>query len=453
MKPNYKLLTGLSLTTLFLSLFFGVFAALSFFAPNFFSGLLPFQQVRPFHVSAALFWIITAAATGIVIYKSELFDDVKSNSFFMNSFAAIWITAVILALFSYANNEFGGREYWEFPPFINIFILTAWIFLMIEFFNQVFRSKKEKPVYVWMWGTGIVFFLFTFIEQNLWHIQWFRDSFLREMTVQWKSNGSMVGAWNQMIYGTALFLMVRISGDESIAKSWKAYFSYFLGLTNLIFNWGHHIYNVPTIWWVRDVSYLISMSEWILVISIIQGFKKKLEERRKFRHLVPYRFLIASEFWVFLNLLLALLMSIPGINRYTHGTHVTVAHAMGTTIGINSMILLASISYFLNFTITGKKKMPSLFGFSYWSCQFALFIFWIALITAGITKGIQITANPDALFAEVMLKVYPWLKLFMYAGIVVAITLCIIAVILFRRLFNTETIIEKEEQVITPEAG
>src|SRR5690606_10544177 len=100
---------------------------------------------------------------------------------------------------------------------------------------------------------GILFFLITFLEQNLWHIPWFRQSFLREITVQWKSNGSMVGAWNQMIYGTALLLMVKMSNEPAIARSKKAFAFYFLGLTNLMFNWGHHIYNVPSAGWIRHV--------------------------------------------------------------------------------------------------------------------------------------------------------------------------------------------------------
>ncbi len=436
MNNQFRILTGTALVMLLLSLFFGVFAALSFFAPNFFSGLMPFQQVRPFHVSAALFWIITGAAAGISYYKADVFADVKPQYFLTRTFTALWITAIILIFFSYATGEFGGREYWEFPPFINWILLTAWLFFLAAFFKTVFQSKKEKPVYVWMWSTGVLFFLFTFIEQNLWQFAWFRESFIREMTVQWKSNGSMVGAWNQMIYGTALYLMVKISGDAGIARSKKAWFSYFLGLTNLIFNWGHHIYNVPSAWWIRDVAYGISMTEWILVISIIQGFKHKLAERDRYRHLTPYRFLIASEVWIFLNLLLALLMSIPAVNRYTHGTHITVAHAMGTTIGINTMILLASISYMLKTDDSKYKKLGTLFGVSYWISQFSLFIFWLALIVAGLVKGMKMAAEPAALFSVVMESVYPVLKIFLYAGIPLAAGLIVILVLLFKRLFE-----------------
>jgi len=55
----------------------------------------------------------------------------------------------------------------------------------------------------------------------------------------------------------------------------------------------------------------------------------------------------------FLSLSLAIAMSVPAINVYTHGTHFTVAHTMGTTIGINSFLLLAFV-----FDILENKVRP-----------------------------------------------------------------------------------------------
>jgi nitric oxide reductase subunit B len=251
----------------------------------------------------------------------------------------------------------------------------------------------------------------------------------------------MVGAWNQMIYGTSIYLMVQISGDEGMAKTKKAYFFYFLGLTNLIFNWGHHIYNIPAAAWIRDVSYLISMTEWLIVISIIQGFKSKLEETRKFNNLITYQFLLASEFWVFMNLVLALFMSIPAINRYTHGTHITVAHAMGTTIGINSMILLGSISYLLKMDKSVNRKMHMNLKFGYWVTQISLIIFWLALIIAGIIKGYQMQVLHVTIFSQVMAPVLEVLKIFVYSGItlVLGITIIVLSMLRFvsNAVFNT----------------
>jgi nitric oxide reductase subunit B len=326
----------------------------------------------------------------------------------------------------YSFRKFGGREYWEFPPFLCIPILAAWLLLMRSYFKEWQKRERKTPLYVWMWTTGIVFFLFTFLEQNLYQIPWFREGFLRELTVQWKSNGAMVGAWNQMIYGSSLLLMVKISGDQQIARSKKAFFFYFLGLTNLMFNWGHHIYNLPTASWIRHVSYGISMTEWLFFINIIHGFRTKLSEQRKFRHLLTYRFLTASEYWVFANLCLALMMSIPAINRYTHGTHITVAHAMGTTIGINTMILLATIGYILKIDkATSKQKEYIRKGTSI--ANLSLILFWLSLIVAGVLKGYRTVALQMTNFQEMMVPVMKVLHVFSFAGVFLLIGLGMVA--------------------------
>lgn len=83
------------------------------------------------------------------------------------------------------------------------------------------------------------------------------------------------------------------------------------------------------------------MTELFILGRIIWQWKSSVSEARKLYHHTAYRFLMAADIWIFLTLILAIAMSIPAINVYTHGTHITVAHTMGATIGINSFLLLA----------------------------------------------------------------------------------------------------------------
>ena len=405
---------GFALSMLISALVFGTLAAFAFVYPGI-GKWIDFRQLRPMHVSAALFWIITSATAGVLHFKREVFAGQRS-SWMRGAFLEVWIATIISIVVAYAIQPYGGREYWEFPPVLCAPLLLAWLLLMAHYFRAWSRAPRDMPLYVWMWSTGIVFFLITFLEQNLYHIPWFRETFLREITVQWKSNGAMVGAWNQMIYGTALYLMVKIGGDEGIARGPRAFAFWFLGLSNLMFNWGHHLYNVPTAGWMRHVAYAISMTEFAFFLAIVRGFRKKLEERRKFKHLLTYRFLIASELWVFLNLVLVLLMSVPAINRYTHGTHITVAHAMGATIGINSMILLASLGHMLRVDELGTHRKK-------WIARgrtitmVSLLVFWTALITAGALKGYRDVAVGMTDFQQMMQPVFEVLKVFAVAGL------------------------------------
>jgi nitric oxide reductase subunit B len=60
-------------------------------------------------------------------------------------------------------------EYWEFPPVLAIPFGIAWVLFTINVFKSVLVYRKQ-PVYIWMWLTGAVFFLITFLESYLWLI-------------------------------------------------------------------------------------------------------------------------------------------------------------------------------------------------------------------------------------------------------------------------------------------
>ena len=79
------------------------------------------------------------------------------------------------------------------------------------------------------------------------------------------------------------------------------------------------------------------MTEWILLAHIIYSWIKLLTQQNKKEHSIVYKFLITADNLVFLTLIIALLFSIPAINFFTHGRHITIACLM-STIGINTSI-------------------------------------------------------------------------------------------------------------------
>lgn len=413
-----RLFLRFALALLLLTVAAGMLASFAFLLPAYFNTILPFHELRPVHASAALFWIITGAACCVGYFSGR-----QSKTFMV-----LWMVTIVLIFVNYFVHQYGGREYWEFPAYLNLPLLAAWLCFMAVFLK---RLPAGTPIYYWMWSTGILFFFLTFLEQQLWHIPWFRASFLREVTVQWKANGAMVGAWNQMINGLSVYLLVAISGEAGLAHKKKTWFLYFLGLFNLLFNWGHHVYNVPNSNWMRGVAYGVSMTEWVIIILIIRDFRHSLSTGRKFRHLVVYRFIRTAECWVAANLLLALLMSIPAINRYTHGTHITVAHAMGTTIGINTMLLLAAFGYILDVDSL-PARIRKWLQVAITVNTVSLAVFWVALIVAGLVKGYLMTDHPENSFTVVMAAIRPYLEVFTAAGLGVMIALGMICVIFLK---------------------
>lgn len=436
-----KVFLLLALALLLTGLLFGLLASLNYILPGNLKDSLGFISLRPLHVSSVQFWILLGAS-GSVFCSLELLAKRKFNQSLSLVQLFLWLTAIFGILRSYFLKDFGGREYWEFNPVWALPLAAAWLLFLINFFITV-QPLRNWPVYVWMWMTGIVFFLFTFTENYLWIFPYFREHFVKDMTIQWKVNGSLVGSWNQIIYGTSFFVMTRISGSDSFTRSKLAFAMYFLGLFNLMFNWGHHIYTLPTAPYVRYFGYGVSMTEWFIFLRLIYTWRQSLTDIQKHYHYFPYRFLMAADLWVFLNITQALFMSIPAVNIYTHGTHVTVAHAMGTTIGINTMILLAVCYEFLGNTCRTFNLKRS--NIQFWIVQASLFVFWLALNIAGVKKAIWQMSQQQQSFSNMMNGLYPWFAVFVSAGLILSLSLGSIAFGLIKNYVSCELKSRKEK--------
>lgn len=407
-----------ALVALLAGLFAGVIGGFQYILPEFLKEVLPFNKTRPIHVSLVITWIFTAALGGVYYYLPQISGRKLYSTFLAQAHLVLLLFTGAFILIAYFLGYFGGREYLEFPPIFALPMLLTWLLFTVNFIFTINWNVREWPVYMWMWTTGVFFFLITFGESYLWKFAFFGNDVVRDMTVQWKANGSMVGSWNMLIYGIAFYVMEKISGDKKLATAPSTFFFYFLGLTNLMFNWGHHTYIIPAAPWIKNTAYIISMTELLILGNIIRNWSKTVSASLKHIHFIPYRFLIAADVWIFLNLVLAILLSIPSVNQYTHGTHITVAHAMGTTIGINSMLLLASIFYILSLEdsrfISANLVRLKL---GLWLSNISLLVFWIALLAAGITKAVHSSPGEVTNFQALMHSLSVVFELFTFAGI------------------------------------
>ena len=410
------LFIGTAVFCLLMAALAGLLAAIQFNYPSFLRSF-PFHKMRPIHVGLALGWIFFGAIGGVYYYletqkKSSLWSPKLALAHYY-----IFLLTGLSILGSYAAGIFGGREYLEYPPFLSPFILLGWLLFTINVLKSLPDKFKRLPSFLWMWCTGAILFIFSFSEAYAWLIPYFSSNVVRDVTVQWKSYGALSASWNLLIYGTAICLMSRIHKDENLLYGKRSFFLYFVGITNSFFNWAHHTYTVPAKPWVAYIAYGVSMTEWIVLYYVIRGWLKSYREKPKEDHQISCSFLYAADVWVILNLILALLISIPAINFLTHGTHITVAHSMGSTIGINTMILLASVFYVVTqLTNRDSKEGVRLASFGLKLANVSFFIFWISLIGAGIARGALTAENKIENFAEVQQAVSPYINILILAG-------------------------------------
>jgi nitric oxide reductase subunit B len=181
---------------------------------------------------------------------------------------------------------------------------------------------------------------------------------------------------------------------------------------------------------------------------MIYQWKKSLPYFAKAGNQMSYKFLMAADFWIFLNLILALLFSIPAVNFFTHGTHVTVAHSMGTTIGINTTILLASLLYIarrLNPSMDTRlaEKGVKIFNVS-------LFFFWVSLLIAGVKKSIWMYFSNNIPFGNMQDSLHWVYVSFVVFGIGIFIGIGLIAIPLLKTFYSAYFIKDVPEQQAAP---
>ncbi len=443
----------LGLIFLLLGLVFGLTAILQYAIPSLWRDSFSFARSRPLHVFLVVQWIFCGGIGGVYAWldRQTRWNEGRKSARWGSIHFVLHSGTSLLILIALLSGRYGGREYLEFPPVLGIGYFLSWLLFAAIFFNNA-GHPRSWPVYAWMFATGIVAFLFSYIEAFSWLIPSVGGTVVRDLTIQWKSLGSMVGSWNMLIYGGGFFILERIDGNVGRGFQRDVFLVYLLGFLNLLFNWGHHIYPLPVAAVLRNIAYGVSMTELLLLARILWNFLRDARQARVHWNTEARRWIFAADAWVLLNLALAILLSIPALNAFTHGTHITVAHAMGATIGINTNLLFASLAFKPNAKDQPSNELRPV-SWLLWSMQCLLLCFWTGLLLAG---WLRIDAIRQQLtFAEMGLRLLPYYRYLGFAGWILGALVGFVGWRFLRALLKpvksvkTESEPEKEMQVVT----
>ncbi len=330
-----------------LSVLFGALGALYSLRPlarHFMAMGVSLVELRPLHTTFASAWIYLGAVACVTRFMYD--EGGPPTSAERRRFRAQMICWGLAGLGVLATVPFGitsGREYLGFPPALSLLVAAGWVLFAWTFFSRVRHGFWHRPAYVYMWAVGILYFLWTFAEGHAWLLPWVRERPVADLQIQWKSCGTLVAAFNQMVYGSLMYIGERRSGDRRPAQSRAAFALFGLGLLNSFTNYAHHTYHLPQSHVIKWTAFIVSMAEIVILVVVFREVTASLSRAR--RRLggtasVTERFFGMSKYWNLFLLSVALLISIPPLNALIHGTHVVMAHAMGSELAIDSYILL-----------------------------------------------------------------------------------------------------------------
>ncbi len=309
---------------------------------------IDFTALRPIHTTFISAWIFLGGVAIVHRYMQDSAGPIsRGECLRLLLQVLLWGAAGGGILVTLMLGIYSGREYLGFHPIFSAMILLGWFLFAWNFFAATWRGFWDRPVYVTMWGVGVLFFMYTFIEQHAWLLPDVFSSPVVDLRIQWKATGTLVGSFNLFVYGTIYYIAEKVSGDKRYARSKLAYALLGVGLLNSFTNFGHHTYHIPQSEVVKWISFVVSMAEVIIVARIVWDIAIAVSKRHAQSFNAVRYFLSSAKWWTFAMFFSAILISIPPLNSFIHGTHVVVGHAMGTEIGIDSMVLFAGLSFVL----------------------------------------------------------------------------------------------------------
>jgi len=391
-----------ALSCIVLSLLFGALGAL-YYVPGISARMvqagISLAQLRPLHTTFASAWIFLGAAAGVYKFVFDTFGEPSRAD--MRRFRihmVLWGTAGLGVLATVPFGITSGREYLGFHPAISVLIWVGWLLFAWNFLSKVWRKFWAQPVYVYMWGVGVLFFLWTFAEGHAYLLPFVGKHPVADLQIQWKSCGTLVASFNQMVYGSLIYLAVKKSGDERIGHSRSAFWLFYVGLLNSFTNYAHHTYHLPQSHFVKWTAFIVSMLEIIILVRVLQELTAAMRTRQRLyrgNYGVIERFVNLSKRWNLFLLTIAIAISVPPWNALIHGTHVVMAHAMGSELAIDSYILLGFFAFLLtglfpkrevSEEIIDGRGVQGIIGYLNAFLVSLVILFLISGITTGITR-------------------------------------------------------------------
>lgn len=299
-----------------------------------------FEYGRAVHLALATFWPVIGMM-GIAYYYTveELKADIYSPRIARWQFIVLLFTSGGL-LGSLALGIGNGREYLDGLPIFYAGIALGILLGAYNFVINLWKHRKKLTPATGIMTVGVVFLCILLIP-NVLNIN---NPVADEAVKFW-----VVHLWEEMAFElttsgfiASFFVAAKIAEKKAMEK-WL-YLEASVSVVGGLFGTGHHYFWIgfPPLWLLLGsfASIIQTLPIFFLAYMMYKGFKKHKPFNLKEKLAV---WLILSSIFHHLTgaTLLGLLITIPWVNLYIHGTYITSGHAHLALFGTIGFLILA----------------------------------------------------------------------------------------------------------------
>jgi nitric oxide reductase subunit B len=386
----------------------GAVAGTVYVIPNLLSEILPFNILRMIHTNALIVWLLMGFfGAGYYLIPEEAEREIESPLLAYVQLGLLMFGA-LAAVVGYVFGIHEGREFLEQPLWIKGAIVVVALIFLYNVSMTILKGRKTaigNVLLLGMWGIA-VFWLFAFFNPAniaLDKIYWW---YVVHLWVE--------GVWELVMASILAFLMIKMTGvDREVIEKWL-YAIVGLALFSGLLGTGHHYYwiGAPAYWqWIGSIFSAMEVAPFfaMVVFAFTMVWKGRRDHPNKAAMLWSLGCTVGAFFgagvWGFMH-------TLSFVNRYSHGTQITAAHAHLSFFGAYVMLNLAMITYTMPYLRNQQPYNQVLNMWSFWMMTSGMAFMTFTLTFAGVVQvHLQRVMAMSYMEVQDQLVLFYWMRL------------------------------------------
>jgi len=383
----------------------GFIAAVKFVVPDLFWSVnwMSWPRIRPAHVQGMIFGWLLPVYMSMFYYMIPRLCGVKLYSDKLGiATTIVWSIGILIAIAGLLNPTDSlslwwmtkGKEYEEFNPIANIFLVVAWLMLLGNMLTT-FARRRYTQMYVALWyalgcmmWTAFVYVIGNWPSQLLGGDHGFRG--LNDANINWFYGHSVVGLIaTPGGLGIAYYFLPKSANAPIYSHKLSLVGFWTLGAI-YIWNGAHHMIYGPIPYWLQTVATIFSFLLFIPVLALVTNFFGTIRgEWHQLRTNVPLKFIIAGTTFYLLVSTQGSFQALRSLNAVTHFTDWVIGHSHMALFGTFTLYAFAACYYAIPRAYKRPLYSEGMADWHFWLSFIGFLLFSTALWIGGFNQGIQ----------------------------------------------------------------